>query len=109
MVSPDKTAVSCQKSDYTKFSTRPHHTSPQVPIAGVAKTHGVSGRTIHTWRKRFGATDANAVKRLRLLEQANARLRTIRLKCRSGTQPEAFLQESMVRRIRAGQWEGRER
>jgi len=46
-------------------------------VAEVAKKHGVSEQTIYTWRKRFGAMDANEVKRLRTLEQENARLKKI--------------------------------
>jgi putative transposase len=47
------------------------------PIGEVAKKHGVSEQSIYTWRKRFGAMDANEVKRLRELEQANARLKKL--------------------------------
>ena len=36
------------------------------PVAAVAKPHGISEQTIYTWRKRFGALQANEVKRLRL-------------------------------------------
>lgn len=46
-------------------------------VAEVAKKHGVSEQTIYTWRKRFGAMDANEVRRLRTLEQENARLKKI--------------------------------
>lgn len=46
-------------------------------VAEVAKKYGVSEQTIYTWRKRFGAMDANEVKRLRTLEQENARLKKI--------------------------------
>jgi putative transposase len=46
-------------------------------VAEVAKKHGVSEQTIYMWRKRFGAMDANEVKRLRTLEQENARLKKI--------------------------------
>ena len=35
------------------------------PVGEVAKKHGVSEQNIYTWRKRFGALDANQVKRLR--------------------------------------------
>ena len=44
------------------------------PVAAVAKRHGISEQTIYTWRKRFGAMQANDVKRLRQLEAENARL-----------------------------------
>lgn len=47
------------------------------PVAEVAKKHGISEQTIYTWRKRFGAMGANEVKRLRMLEQENTRLKKI--------------------------------
>jgi len=47
------------------------------PVAGVARKHGVCEQTIYTWRKRFGAMDANEVRRLRQLEQENARLKKL--------------------------------
>ena len=46
-------------------------------VADVAKKHGISEQSIYTWRKRFGAMDANEVKRLRQLELENARLKKI--------------------------------
>ena len=47
------------------------------PVGEVAKKHGVSEQSIYTWRKRFGAMDANEVKRLRELEQENTRLKKL--------------------------------
>ena len=47
------------------------------PVGEVAKKHGVSEQSIDTWRKRFGAMDANDVKRLRELEQENTRLKRL--------------------------------
>lgn len=49
----------------------------QVPVAEVAKKHGVSDVTIYAWRKRFGQLEAVDVKRLRQLEQENARLKKL--------------------------------
>ena len=43
------------------------------PVAEVAKRHGISEQTIYGWRQRFGAMNADEVKRLRQLEQENAR------------------------------------
>jgi putative transposase len=43
-------------------------------VAVVAKRHGVSEQTIYTWRKRFGAFEANDV---RQLEAENARLKKL--------------------------------
>jgi putative transposase len=49
----------------------------RAPVGEVAKKHGISEQSIYTWRKRFGAMDANEVKRLRELEQENARLKKL--------------------------------
>ena len=47
------------------------------PVAAVAQQHGVSEQTIYTWRKRFGAFQADDVRRLKQLEQENARLKKL--------------------------------
>jgi putative transposase len=46
-----------------------------TPIVAVAKKYGISDQTIYIWRKRFGTLQADDVKRLRRLEQENARLK----------------------------------
>jgi putative transposase len=48
-----------------------------TPVSEVAKKHGVSTATIYAWRKRFGQLEALDVKRLRQLEQENARLKRL--------------------------------
>ncbi len=47
------------------------------PVVQVAKKHGVSEQTIFAWRKRFGKLEAVDVKRLRHLEQENAKLKKL--------------------------------
>ncbi len=47
------------------------------PVAEVAKKHGISEQTIYTWRKRYGVMGADEVKRLRQMEQENARLKKL--------------------------------
>ena len=47
------------------------------PVADVAKRHAVSEQTIYTWRKRFGEMATSDVKKLKELEQENARLRKL--------------------------------
>ncbi len=47
------------------------------PVSRVAKKHGVSEQTIYAWRKRFGKLEAVDVKRLRQLEQENAKLKKL--------------------------------
>lgn len=46
-----------------------------APVVDVAKKYGISDQTIYIWRKRFGTLQADEVKRLRGLEQENARLK----------------------------------
>jgi len=46
-------------------------------VGVVAKRHGVSEQAIYTWRKRFGAFQADDVRRLRQLEAENARLKKL--------------------------------
>jgi putative transposase len=49
----------------------------KVPLAEVAKKHGVSEATLYTWRKRFGAMDVSDAKRLKVLEAENTRLKRL--------------------------------
>lgn len=48
-----------------------------LPVAAVAKKHGVSEPTIYAWRKRFGTLEAMDVKRMKVVEQENARLKKL--------------------------------
>jgi putative transposase len=46
-----------------------------APVAEVPKKHGISEATIYAWSKRFGKLEPVGVKRLRQLEQENAKLK----------------------------------
>jgi putative transposase len=46
-------------------------------VGSVAKRHGLSEQTIYTWRKRFGGLQADEVRRLKRIEQENARLKKL--------------------------------
>ncbi len=46
-------------------------------VAEAAKKHGISEQTIYLCRKRFGQLEALDVRRLRQLEQENARLKKL--------------------------------
>lgn len=46
-------------------------------LADVSKRHGVSISSIHSWKKRFGEMDGTDIKRLKLLESENARLKKL--------------------------------
>ena len=47
------------------------------PVATVAKRHGVSEQAIYTWKKRFWSFQPDDVRRLKQLEQENARLKKL--------------------------------
>jgi putative transposase len=47
------------------------------PVEVVAKRHKVTGQTIYAWKKKFGAFDANEVRRLKQLEIENGRLKKL--------------------------------
>lgn len=49
----------------------------RTSVPEVAKKYGVSDQTLYNWRKHFGSLDAADVKRLRQLEQENARLKKL--------------------------------
>ena len=46
-------------------------------VAEVSRRHGISDQTIYAWRKRFGQLEAVDVRRLRQLEQENAKLKKL--------------------------------
>jgi putative transposase len=70
------------------------------PVAQVAKKHGISEQTIYTWRQRFAGMSADDVKRLRLLEQENTRLKKILA--------ERDLEIEVMKEIAAKKWAARE-
>ena len=47
------------------------------PVADVAKKHGISDQTIYLWRRRFGTMSLDDAKRLKALEQENAKLKKL--------------------------------
>lgn len=49
----------------------------RVPVADVAKRHGVSAPSIYAWRKKFGDMGTDDIKRLKQLELDNNRLKKI--------------------------------
>lgn len=68
----------------------------QDSVAEVAKRHGVSQPTIYAWRKKLGQLDADEVKRLKGLEQENARLRKLLV--------DRYLEIEVMREINAKKW-----
>ena len=48
-----------------------------MPVVNVAREHGVSPATIHRWKSRYGGMTLSELKRLKALEEENARLKRI--------------------------------
>ena len=68
----------------------------RTSVADAAKKHQVSDPTIYAWRKHFGQLEAADVKRLRTLEQENARLKKLLA--------EAALDIEVLKEINAKEW-----
>ena len=49
----------------------------KTSVAAVAKKHGISTETIYKWRRNFGGMDVADAKKLKRLEQENARLKKL--------------------------------
>jgi putative transposase len=46
-----------------------------VPVAELCRKHGVSDASIYKWKARFGGMEVSEAKRLRALEDENAKLK----------------------------------
>ena len=46
-----------------------------VPTADVCRRHGVSSATFYKWKAKFGGLDVSEAKRLKALEDENAKLK----------------------------------
>jgi len=48
-----------------------------MPVVNAAREHGVSPATIHRWKSKYGGMTLSDLKRLKVLEEENARLKRI--------------------------------
>jgi putative transposase len=46
-----------------------------VPVADICRANGVSNATFYNWRAKYGGMDTSMMKRLKELENENARLK----------------------------------
>lgn len=46
-----------------------------VPVAELCRRHGVSDASIYKWKAKYGGIDVSETKRLRALEEENAKLK----------------------------------
>lgn len=48
-----------------------------VPVADLCRKHGVSNASIYKWKARYGGMDVSEAKRLKSLEDENAKLKKL--------------------------------
>ena len=48
-----------------------------VPIADLCRKHGVSNASIYKWKAKYGGMEVSEAKRLKALEDENARLKKL--------------------------------
>ena len=46
-----------------------------IPVAELCREHGMSNATFYNWRSKYGGMDASSMRRLKELEEENARLK----------------------------------
>ena len=67
-----------------------------VSTAEVCRRHGISGATFYKWKAKFGGLEVSEAKRLRQLEDENAKLKKLLA--------EAMLDNAMLKEITAKKW-----
>ena len=64
--------------------------------ADVCRKHGISSATFYKWKSRYGGLDVSDAKRLRALEDENAKLKKLLA--------EAMLDNAMLKDIATKKW-----
>ena len=64
--------------------------------ADVCRKHGVSGATFYKWKARYGGLDVSDARRLKSLEDENAKLKKLLA--------EAMLDNAMLKDINSKKW-----
>ncbi len=64
--------------------------------AEVCRKHGVSGATFYKWKARYGGLDVSDARRLKALEDENAKLKKLLA--------EAMLDNAMLKDVAAKKW-----
>ena len=50
---------------------------PGISVKDLAPQHGISEATFYNWKAKYGGMEANEIKRMKELEEENARLKRI--------------------------------
>jgi len=48
-----------------------------LPTADICRKHGISSATFYAWKAKFGGMDVSEAKRLKALEEENAKLKRL--------------------------------
>ena len=48
-----------------------------ISVRDIARDHGISDATFYNWKAKYGGMEANEIKRMKELEEENARLKRI--------------------------------
>ena len=64
--------------------------------ADVCRKHGISGATFYKWKAKFGGMDVSEARRLRALEDENAKLKKLLA--------EAMLDNAMLKDVASKKW-----
>ncbi len=67
-----------------------------VAVKDLCRRHGFSEASYYLWRSKFGGLDVSDVKRLKTLEQENARLKRLLA--------EAVLEQAVTREVLRKKW-----
>lgn len=67
-----------------------------VVTAEVCRRHGISSATFYAWKAKFGGLDVSQARKLKVLEEENARLKKLLA--------EAMLDAAVLRDVAAKKW-----
>jgi putative transposase len=67
-----------------------------VATAEVCRKHGISGATFYKWKAKFGGLDVSDARRLKTLEDENAKLKKLLA--------EAMLDNAMLKDVASKKW-----
>lgn len=67
-----------------------------LATADVCRKHGISGATFYKWKAKFGGLEVSDARRLKALEDENARLKKLLA--------EAMLDNAMLKDVAAKKW-----
>jgi putative transposase len=73
-----------------------HEADGGMPVKELCRRHGFSEASYYLWRSKFGGLEVSEAKRLKALEQENARLKKLLA--------EALLEQEVTREVLRKKW-----